>query len=55
MGILMSKKLAELKEAQAYIRKLRKLYLKYPDVLPEMTAAMVVKVSETIKQLKAEN
>jgi hypothetical protein len=48
----MSKKLTELKEAQAHIRQLRKLYLKYPDVLPEITAAMVVKVGQAIKRLK---
>jgi hypothetical protein len=46
------KKLDDLKQAQSHIRELRKLYLKYPDLLPEIDASVLIKLSDAIKTAK---
>jgi hypothetical protein len=46
------KKLDDLKQAQNHIRELRKLHLKYPDLLPEIDATVLIKISDAIKSAK---
>jgi hypothetical protein len=46
------KMLDDLRQAQSHIRELRKLHLKCPDILPEINASVLIKLSDAIRSAK---
>ena len=47
-------RLDDLRLAQNHLRELRKLYLKYPELLPEINASMLIKLADAIRMARGD-